>query len=71
MIQVFTDIWVPADLLDNALVEVSRVSKETSGNVVSVLESTEGSERQLGPFEEIPLRGLDLEVLILNPVVMC
>lgn len=62
---------MPADLLDNALVEVSRVSEETTGNIVGVLESTEGSEGQLGPFEKIPLGGLDLDVLILNPVVMC
>ena len=62
---------MPADLLNDALVKMSRVSKETSGNVIGVLESTEGSERQLGSFEEIPLGGFDLEVLILNPVVMC
>lgn len=62
---------MPADLLNNALVKVSRVSKETSGNVIGVLESTEGSERQLGSFEEIPPGGFDLEVLILNPVVVC
>lgn len=62
---------MPAHLLDNALVEVSRVSKETSGNVIGVLESTEGSEWHLRPFEDISLGGFDLEVLILNPVVMC
>lgn len=62
---------MPADLLNNALVEMTRVSKETSGNVVGMLESTKGSERQLGPFEEISLGGFNLEVLILNPVVMC
>ena len=62
---------MPADLFDNALVEVSRVSKETSGNVICMLEPTESCERQLRPFEQIPLGGLDLKVLILNPVVMC
>ena len=62
---------MPADLLYNALVEMSRVSKETPCNVVGMLESTKGSEGQLGSFEEISLRGFNLEVLILNPVVMC
>ena len=62
---------MPANLLYDALVEMSRVAEESSGNVVCVSESTEGSKRQLGPFEKIPLGCLDLEVLILNPVVMC
>ena len=62
---------MPAHLLDDALVEVSRVSKETSGDVISVLEPTESSERHLGPFEEISLGSLHLEMLILHPVVMC
>ena len=71
MVKLFTDIWVPADLLYYALVKVSGVPEETPGNIVGVLESTEGRERQLGPFEKIPLGRLNLHVLILNPVVMC
>ena len=62
---------MPANLFDNAFVEMSRIPEETTGNVIGVLESSKSSERQLGPFEQIFLGGLDLEVLILNPVMMC
>ena len=60
-----------ADLLYNTLVKVSGVSKKTSGDIVGMFQSTEGSEGQLGPFEKIPLGCLDLKVLLLDPVVMC
>ena len=62
---------MPAHLLDDALVEVSRISKKAPGDIISVLEPAESSERHLGPFEEISLGSLHLEMLILHPVVMC
>ena len=62
---------MPADLLYNTFVEVSRVSKKPSGNVIGVLESSEGGEGHLRSFEKVSFGFLDLEMLVLNPIMMC
>jgi len=65
---VFTYVWMPADSLDNILVEMAGVSKKT-WDVVGVFESGEGLECELGELRQIPLAlGIfDLDVLVLNP----
>lgn len=53
--RLFTYIWMTANSLDNILIEVSRVTKKTAGDVVSMFESAECSDGELRPLGQIPL----------------
>jgi len=58
-----TYIWVPADLLDDRLIEVTRVAQEATGDIVCVLDTLEdigrdGELRALAELGPLALGGL-------------
>ena len=65
-----THIWVSSDLLDDLLIEMSRVTQKASSDIVCVLKSTERCYRELRSLGQIPLSRLDLNMLVLYPIVM-
>lgn len=50
-----TYIWVPADLLDDRLIEMTRVAQEATGDIVCVLDTLEdiGRDGELGALAEL------------------
>lgn len=67
-----THIGVPPDLLDDILIEVTRVSEQGAGNVVGVLQASEAllNQRLLRPLLELGLAALGRQVDALHPVVV-
>ena len=63
-------IWMSSDSLDDAFVEMTGVSKKTTGNIVRVPKPAEGSHGKLRPFVQVPLRSFNLNVLVLDPAMM-
>ena len=63
---------MPPDLLNDVLVEVTRVPKQAAGDVVGVLQTAEDIIHYWGlrSLPEIHLAGLDIEVDVLDPAVM-
>lgn len=70
MMRMFTHIGVTADSLDNALIEVPGVTEKASSDVIRMSEAAEDSDGELGSLCQITLGRLDLDVLVLNPVVV-
>lgn len=63
---------MPADLLDNVLVEVSCISEELAGDVVGMLQAAKevGGHGQLGPLPKLGLGVLGLQVERLYPLMV-
>ena len=67
-----THIRVTSDHLNDILIKVSRVPKKISGDVEGVFQATESLRWEEASLREVPLglEGLDLLVLLPDPVVM-
>jgi hypothetical protein len=63
---------VSSDLVNNIIVEVARISKQTAWNVISVLEPIVDllEEGELGALLELHLLVLGVKVEVLHPVVV-
>lgn len=67
-----TYIWVVSDLLDDRVIEVTRVTGKTSANLVCVLEALEdiAGDGELRALSELGPLSLALGVDVLHPAVM-
>lgn len=63
---------MPANLLDDTLIEVSRVTQQRASDVVGVLQALEGiiREGELGALPELHPLVLVVEVDVLHPAVV-
>ena len=59
-----------ADLLDDRFIEVTRVAKELSDDVIGVLQTTEGGYRKLGSQAPLHLHCFAIMMGALNPSMM-
>lgn len=68
-----THIRMPADLLDDRVIEVARVPQEVASDVVRVFKALEdivGNHRELGTLPKLGPGILALEVDVLHPAVV-
>ena len=67
-----THIRMSADLLDDRVIEMARVTQEVSGDVICVFETLEdiGGDRELRAFAELSSLAFACCVDVLHPAVM-
>jgi hypothetical protein len=72
MKRLVTYIRMSADLFNDLVIEMPRITQEIAGNVICMLDTFEDvrGDGELRPFPELGPLGLALEMDVLNPALM-